>query len=217
MPKAVSSTTGSGARKRVNPYARSSPKTDKENVDPNSKSASKEPQPGAKTAPASKEADRGDYRDIEVEEINEEVPCYDNAATVRRKLKKLLESKDMIPGTNKKWSQASMSAEMQDLESRGHPVPYNRNATGPSARSLGNFMKKSGLMGAGDSPSYYWGYVMLEKLRIWNGEKKSKAREKAEEEIPNGHERIDPKTARFLCGPGLPPPSMADLANAERR
>lgn len=207
MPKAVSSTTGSGAKKRLNPYTRSSPKTDKENVDPNSKPASKEPQPGAKTAPASKEADRGDYRDIEVEEINGEVPCYgelsfhipnvpipfhamatltpyspDNAATVRRKLKKLLESKDTIPGTNKKWSQASMSAEMQDLESRGHPVPYNRNATGPSARSLGNFMKKSGLMGAGDSPSYYWGYVMLEKLRIWNGEKKSKAREKAEEE-----------------------------------
>lgn len=29
---------------------------------------------------------------------------------------------------------------------------------------------------------HYWGYVLLEKLRIYNGEKKSKPREKAEEE-----------------------------------
>ena len=76
-----------------------------------------------------------------------------------------------------------MVGEMQELEKRGHPVSYNANATGPTARSLGNlFLKKSGRMGAGDSPCYYWGYVMLEKLRISNGEKKSKLELKAEEE-----------------------------------
>ena len=97
-------------------------------------------------------------------------------------LKKLLTDKSTIPGSSKKWSQASMAAEMEELEKRGHPVPYNVNATGPSPRSLGNFLKKSGRMGAGDSPCYYWGYVLLEKLRIYNGEKKSKPRLKAEEE-----------------------------------
>lgn len=37
-------------------------------------------------------------------------------------------------------------------------------------------------MGGGDSPAYYWGYVILEKLRIWEGGKKPKAREEAENE-----------------------------------
>lgn len=70
---------------------------------------------------------------------------------------------------------------MQALERAGHAVPYNINASGPTARSLGGFLKKSGRMGGGDSP-YYWGYVLLEKLRVGRGEKKSKARERAEEE-----------------------------------
>ena len=37
-------------------------------------------------------------------------------------------------------------------------------------------------MGGGDSESYYYGNMLLEKMRIWTGEKKGKAREKAEEE-----------------------------------
>ena len=74
-----------------------------------------------------------------------------------------------------------MAAEMRELESRGHAVEYNRNAVnGPTNGSLAGFLKKSGLMGGGDSPCYYWGYVLLEKLRIWNGEKKSKGRVEAE-------------------------------------
>jgi len=62
-------------------------------------------------------------------------------------------------------------------------VEYNRNAmNGPTARSLGGFMKKTGQMRGGDSPCYYWGYVLLEKLRVYNNEKKSKPRLRAEEE-----------------------------------
>ena len=75
-----------------------------------------------------------------------------------------------------------MAAEMKELEKRSHPVEYNRNAVnGPTHGSLQNFLKKTGLMGGGDSPCYYWGYVMLEKLRIYNGEKKSKPRLEAEQ------------------------------------
>lgn len=33
----------------------------------------------------------------------------------------------------------------------------------------------------GDSPVYYWGNVLLEKLRVAGGEKKSKSRRDAEE------------------------------------
>ena len=36
-------------------------------------------------------------------------------------------------------------------------------------------------MGGGDSPVYYWGYVMLEKMRMWKGESKTKGRKEAEE------------------------------------
>ena len=102
---------------------------------------------------------------------------------MRRKLKKLLESKDAIPCSDgkKKWTQAAMNAEMEALETRHGAVEYNRNAkNGPTVRTLGAFLKKTGNMGGGDSPSYYWGYVLCEKLRIWEGAKKTKAREEAE-------------------------------------
>ena len=169
MPKAAPRPKASAHR--AEPYTKSPPKpaNDKENLDPNS--------PIGKT-PA------GDWRSIPLDEIAGEIPCYDDASIVRRKLKKLLSDKSVIPGTDgkKKWTQAAMVAEMQELERRGHPVPYNINASGPTARSLGGFLKKSGRMAGGDSPCYYWGYVLLEKMRVWKGEKKSKAREKAEGE-----------------------------------
>ena len=175
MPKAAPRSSGSKASSnRAGPYTKSSPKTtkeksDKENADPR------------KETPKQSD-DHVDYRDIPLEEIKDEIPCFDNATTVRRKLNKLLNDKSIIPGTNKKWTQASMIGEMQELEKRGHPVKCNPIASGPSTRSLSNFLKKSGQMAGGDSPCYYWGYVLLEKLRIHNHEKKSKPRLKAEEE-----------------------------------
>lgn len=63
-----------------------------------------------------------------------------------------------------------MSKEMEELERREGAVEYHKNSTGPSARSLGTFLKKTGKMGGGDSPAYYCGYVLCEKLRIWEGE-----------------------------------------------
>ena len=85
-------------------------KPDKENVDPNKKNSE------------GSQDNRGDYRDIHLDEIKDEIPCYDNATTVRRKFNKLLSDKTSIPGTDRKWSKASMVDEMQELEKRGHPV-----------------------------------------------------------------------------------------------
>ena len=175
MPKAAPRSAGSKASNRAEPYTKSSPERTKEKSE-------KENKGPRKKTPKQSDDDHGDYRNIPLDEIKNEIPCYDNAATVRRKLHKLLNDKSIIPGTNKKWTQVSMVGEMQELEKRGHPVKYNPNASGPSTRSLSNFLKKSGQMTGGDSPCYYWGYVLLEKLRIHKREKKSKPRLKAEEE-----------------------------------
>lgn len=52
----------------------------------------------------------------------------------------------------------------------------------PTSVTYYNFRKESGKKGAGDSPCNYWGYVLLEKLLVWKGEGKSKARERSEVE-----------------------------------
>lgn len=73
---------------------------------------------------------------------------------------------------------------MCEIAQRHHAIETTAGVrnTGPSAKALTAFLKKSGGMGGGDSESYYYGTMLLEKLRIWNGEKKSKPREKAEAE-----------------------------------
>lgn len=65
---------------------------------------------------------------------------------------------------------------------RGVKTHNGNNEPGPSVRALDSFLKKSGSMGSGDSTTYYWGNMLLEKLRILKGEKKTAARKKAEEE-----------------------------------
>ena len=103
MPKAARRTSGPEAA----PSARSAPhsrapakkaKSDKENVDPENNSPS---------------GKQGNYLDVEIEEVKGEVPCYDNAATVRRKLNKLINDKVKIPGSNKQFNKASMADQMQ--------------------------------------------------------------------------------------------------------
>lgn len=169
---------------RVSPYTKAKPtnrqtssksNADKENADPTSTT-----KPKLSKAAAEVQTKYSDFRDIPLDEFAGEVPCYDDASIVRRKLNKLLTDKQNIPGTNKKWTQAGMAKEMEELEHRMGAVVYHKNSFGPSPRSLGTFLKKKGKMGGGDSPAYYWGYVLLEKLRIWEGGKKTKAREEAE-------------------------------------
>jgi hypothetical protein len=43
-------------------------------------------------------------------------------------------------------------------------------------------------MGGADTESYYFGNMLLEKLRIWNGEKNTEARGKAEKEYVRYHD-----------------------------
>ena len=167
---------------RADPYPKTRPTkrdewstADKENVDATPKS-----KPKLSKAAATAHDQYGDFRDIPLDTIMGEVPCYDNAATVRRKLKKLLTDKTTIPGTSKKWTQVSMAQEMEELERRDGAVQCHRNSNGPSPSSLATFLKKTGQMGGGNTACYYWGYVLCEKLRIWDGGKKTKTREEAE-------------------------------------
>ena len=87
-----------------------------------------------------------------------------------------------VPGS-KTFNKSSMACEMLELDRQDGPVHYEGlNAVGPTASALTKFLKKSGQMGGGDSPCYHWGYVMLEKLRIYEGKKKTKTRLEAEQE-----------------------------------
>ncbi|KAF2798155.1 hypothetical protein K505DRAFT_371953 [Melanomma pulvis-pyrius CBS 109.77] len=158
------------------------------------------------------------YRDIPLPEIAGEVPVYENATAIRRKLNKLLESKAMIPGSSKKWTQGSLSSELRAIAQNSTPVKTNQGVgnRGPSVASLRRFLKLSGSMGGGDSESYYFGNMLLEKLRIWNGEKKTKSRETAEKEYPNGRVRCDPDHMYYTCMVGEQMPSYQELANADR-
>ena len=106
MPKAAPKQPSANTSARLEPYARfSSEFNDKENVDP----SSNKPKPSSSKFKSTKpkkdspEANGIDWRDIKLETAKGEVPCYDNAATVRRKLKHLINSKDTIPGSTKKW------------------------------------------------------------------------------------------------------------------
>ncbi|KAL8952794.1 MAG: hypothetical protein Q9222_001298 [Ikaeria aurantiellina] len=206
MPKALSTRDNNS---RVAPYpkdktAKKSSADNKEN--PGAKKSTSKPK--VSKAAASAQATYPDWRSIPLDIVLGEVPCFDDASTVRRKLNARLTSKDVIPGddSKKKWSKASMAEVMMDLEHQDGEVEYKKMSGGPSANSLTKFLKKSGKMGGGDSPCYYWGYVMCEKLRIWEGGKKTKTREEAEVMFRGGIVREDPDHCYVLATPGNVPP-----------
>lgn len=96
----------------------------------------------------------------------------------------LLEKKAKISGSNTTFNKTNLSKEMCEIAQGHHAIETTagHRAAGPSVKALTAFLKKSGGMGGGDSESYYYGNMLLDKMRIWTGEKKSKAREKVEEE-----------------------------------
>lgn len=77
-----------------------------------------------------------------------------------------------------------MAKELQLIAERHHAIKTHNGMedTGPSVQSLTKFLKRTGGMGGADTKTYYFGNMLLEKLRIWNGEKKTAARLKAERE-----------------------------------
>lgn len=105
------------------------------------------------------------------------------AAAVRRKLNALITKKTPIPSTPTPFNKTSLSKELYAIASR-HAIQSTAGLRndGPSVKALTAFLKKSGSMGGGDSESYYYGNMLLEKIRIWSVERNSKARERAEEE-----------------------------------
>src|SRR4051812_36339655 len=128
-----------------------------------------------------------------------------------------------------------MAAEMQKISENHHPIKSHNGlgAGGTGVGSLSKFLKKSGEMSGADTEPYYWGNMLLEKLRIWNDEKKSKAREAAEKKyvavaaffggamltpvrFPNGRHRGDPKHMRFTVMRGESGPSYSEAANMGR-
>ncbi|KAL8746367.1 MAG: hypothetical protein Q9190_001609 [Brigantiaea leucoxantha] len=130
---------------RIEPYPKKRPskkparKTDKENLNSNATS----PPPSLSC-----------YYDVVLEEVRGEVPCYDNAATVRRKLNKLIMDKAKIPAPGSKtFNKSSMAREMLELDRQDGSVHYEGlNAVGPTASALTKFFKKSGQIGGGDNP-----------------------------------------------------------------
>jgi hypothetical protein len=73
------------------------------------------------------------------------------------------------------------------MASKNHGIKTHNgywNDEGPSAPALTRFLNNTGKgkMAGGDSASYYWGNMLLEKLRIWKGDKKTPARLRAEKE-----------------------------------
>lgn len=186
MPKAAPrNSTASAAPSRKKPYDRpttAKPTTndDKENVNPSGKKTEGQSRGKSSSKPCDDPA--FDWRTISLEKIYDEVPMHEPASMVRRKLQKLVSDKDEIPhpiGSHKKWSKASISHEMQTLEQIDGSVEGSRiygNNGAISQKALDTFLKKKGHMGGANSGCYYWGYVLLEKLRIYNGQKKSKAR-----------------------------------------
>ena len=78
MPKAVPRTNGpTAASNRKEPYPKTSPKSasapGKENVDPDPKAKSKSK---SKSSPKNQtDVDKGDFRDIHLDEVRGEVPC----------------------------------------------------------------------------------------------------------------------------------------------
>ncbi|KAK3208930.1 hypothetical protein GRF29_69g146457 [Pseudopithomyces chartarum] len=178
----------SGAESRTYPSNASHGQPSSEQPDNNNENES----PPEKKRASAKKSDRSglpdNYLDIPVPERfsssgESEVPCYEDAATVRRKLKALIEKKVKIPGSEKVFNQTNLSKEFDQIAQRTHPVQcsnHQQSNGGPSSRAIATFFKKSGSMGGGESATYYFGTILLEKLRIWNGEKKTTARENAE-------------------------------------
>lgn len=78
----------------------------------------------------------------------------------------------------------TLSKELCEIAQRHHPIATTAGvrSEGPAVRATTTFLQKSGGMGGGDSETFYYGNMLLEKMRIWSGGKKSKTREKVEVE-----------------------------------
>ena len=129
---------------------------------------------GGEKIPRKKPKKAEDKKKIDVEalkgikidgEEDGEAEVYDTCDEVRRKIKKHLED----TGT----TQAQLVRDCQALMPEDYPKI--------TARQFAAFRDKHGPLNGSTSPVFYAGYVFFEKLRVKEGKKKTKSREKTED------------------------------------
>ncbi|KIJ68297.1 hypothetical protein HYDPIDRAFT_173059 [Hydnomerulius pinastri MD-312] len=103
------------------------------------------------------------WKDVKLEGEDEgEVPIYDDCNDVRRKIRALMKT----PG----WK----------------VTQWLRDIGGINSNSYGRFMKDTGPTAGASNGTYPAAYIYFEKLRIFEGKKKSAKRLKMEDEHPDG-------------------------------
>ncbi|KAH6613104.1 hypothetical protein C7974DRAFT_380814 [Boeremia exigua] len=160
------------------------------------------PAPKDDTATKGQSAPQGSYLDIKLREYighwgEREVPCYENARlapaalyltnfaqprSIRHRLNTILNTKVKIPGTDESFTKTSMSAELCKIALAHHPIKSSAGIVtceGPSVHDLVAFLREPSSTD-GDSTTYYYGTMLINKMRIWNSRIKIKARQEAE-------------------------------------
>ncbi|KAJ8110788.1 hypothetical protein OPT61_g6459 [Boeremia exigua] len=220
MPPAKSS-TGCAKTARAKPYPASKPAnaevvdlTNKENASPRD---SVSPITNQHTAKGKTSSEKNTGATKAHPDLPDNYLDIKQASVIRRKLNALLDKKEKVPGSDKIFNKTILAQQMCEIARAHHPIKSSAGtrAEEPLVRALTAFLKKSGTMGGGDSETYYYGNMLLEKMRIWKGEKKSKAREKLEKEFPKGRARVDPDHFKMFCLPGERP-TRAYVANLKR-
>ncbi len=109
-------------------------------------------------------------------EDNDAVPLYDTCSQIRTKIKNLLE----------KCKDKPENGIRGEFTKDGKPKPWTIkafcDAIGVNQGSYQRFIKAKGHMGGAETKTYYNAYVFFEKKRLFEGGKKTAARQKIEKE-----------------------------------
>lgn len=117
------------------------------------------------------------WKDVTLEGEDEgEVPLYDDCNDVRRKIRVLMKT----PG----WK----------------VTQWLKDIGGINSNSYGRFMKDSGATCGATNGTYVAAYIYFEKVRIFEGKKKSAKRLRMEEEYPNGITLEDRRKVWVIMG-----------------
>ncbi|KAF9240913.1 hypothetical protein BU15DRAFT_87479 [Melanogaster broomeanus] len=130
-----------------------------------------------RTVSGSKEPSAATRRDVVLEgEDEDEVPIYDDCNDIRRKIRGLMKT----PG----WK----------------VTQWLRDIGGINSNSYRRFMKDTGATSGATNGTYVAAYIYFEKVRIFEGKKKSAKRQRMEEEYPNGLSLEDRRKVWVIMG-----------------
>jgi hypothetical protein len=103
-------------------------------------------------------------------DTDDDVPVYDTCDDIRKKIQAHLRNNNV--------TQAAFMREVaKEYKTKARPI---------QSKQLKDFLEKKGATAGASSAVYYGSYVYFEKLRLKNGEKKSKKRVEVEENVPDG-------------------------------